>query len=161
MNKGGGIGVGSASIVLVFAVLCLSVFSLITLVIADNSKALADSEVKLVTGYYEADAAAQRILTEILASDTIPGTAFGVDIVSEWDGDQDAYTVRYICPVPNSERYLHVELAIRTDSYEILNWRMRDDSEWKADEGWDVWIPDDGWDMWPDFGDFDDSEIPT
>ena len=53
--KNGGIGVGSASIVLVFAVLCLTVFSLITLVVAGNDKVLVDAGAKLVTAYYEAD----------------------------------------------------------------------------------------------------------
>jgi len=40
-----GIGVGSASIVLVFAILCLTIFSLITYVVAGNEKALVDAKV--------------------------------------------------------------------------------------------------------------------
>jgi hypothetical protein len=163
MNKGSGIGVGSSSIILVFAVLCLSVFSLITLVVAENSKALADSEYYLVTGYYETDAAAKRVLTEVLATGIPPETALGVDIDSEWDGLRDAYVVRYICPFPASERYqnverfLHVEVALGIDSYEILRWQMRDESEWVADQGMNVWIPDEGeFGFWPDLDDFGD-----
>ena len=51
MNKSG-IGIGSASVVLVFAVLCLTIFALISYTAAINDKALTEVEVRLVKGYY-------------------------------------------------------------------------------------------------------------
>jgi len=148
MNKGSGVGVGSASIVLVFAVLCLSVFSLITFVIAGNSKTLSETEARLVTGYYEADALAERIIHEIIKAEITPESVMGIDIVSEWAWEQDAYLIRFLCPISGGERYLHVQIALNFDNYEILSWRMRNDSEWTTDDGLNVWLPDDSFDIW-------------
>jgi len=154
MNKGGGggVGVGSASIVLVFAVLCLSVFSLITFVVAGNSKALVDTEARLVKGYYEADLLAERILTEIIGSYIIPDNILGVDIDVTWDWEADADIVQYVCQLPESEKWLYVRLAIYMDSYEIQSWRMWDTGEWEVDEGMNIWLgPEDETDIWLQF----------
>jgi len=161
MNKGGGIGVGSASIVLVFAVLCLSVFSLITFVVAGNSKALVETQSRMVVGYYEADAVAERIIAEILESDPIPETLHGVEIESEWAWELDAQIVRFSSPVSEEGKILHVTLAIYYDSYEILGWRMRHEGDWEIDDGLNVWLPDDGLDVWLGLeGDDDEVWLP-
>jgi len=149
MNKGSGVGVGSASIVLVFSVLCLSIFSLITFVVSINSKALADIEARLVEGYYEADLLAERILAEIIDAEYIPENIFGVEINYYWDWERDADIVQYVCPLTGSEKWLYVKLAFYIDSYEILSWRMWDTGDWVIDEGLNVWLgPDDETDVW-------------
>ena len=148
MNRGSGTGVGSASIVLIFAVLCLTVFSLIAFVVAGNSKSITDSEAKLVIGYYEADALAERIVAEILeAPYSIHETVLGVDVETSWDWMTDTQTIRFLCPVSGSEKSLYVNLAMRYGYCEILSWRMWDEGEWEADVGLNVWLPDDGFDV--------------
>ena len=149
MNKGSGVGVGSASIVLVFAVLCLSVFSLITFVVAGNSKTLAEAESHLVAGYYEADLLAERILAEIMNVEYIPENIMGVDIDVYWDWELDADIVQYVCPLPGSEKWLYVKIAFCIDSFEVLNWRMWDTGDWVVDEGLNVWLgPEDETNAW-------------
>jgi len=149
MNKGSGVGVGSASMVLVFAVLCLSVFSLITFMVAINSKALADTEARLVEGYYEADLLAERILAEIIDAEYIPDNILGVDIGIFWDWEHDADIVQYVCPLPGSEKWLYVKLAFYIDSYDVLSWRMWDTGDWVIDEGFNVWFgPEDETNAW-------------
>ena len=145
MNKGG-MGVGSASIVLVFAVLCLTVFSLITLVVARNNKALADAEASLVTGYYKADTLAERILAGILEAGAMPDTVNGVEIDISWDMARDADVASYICPISDIKE-LYVRLAIHEDSVEILNWQMLDIGEWEYDSSLGVWLGEDIFDM--------------
>ena len=137
MNNGG-IGVGSASIVLVFAVLCLTVFTLITFVVAGNDKALVDAEAQLVKGYYEADALAELILSEVLESETIPAAIRGIDINSGRDLDIGADVIYFFCPI-SDKKELYVRLAIREDTFDILSWRMRDIGEWTIDESLNVW----------------------
>jgi len=137
MNKGG-IGVGSASIVLVFAVLCLTVFSLITYVVASNDKALVEAEARLVKGYYEADALAELVVAEILDSDVIPLSLHGINIEAEWDMWLDADVVEFTCPV-SERKALYVRLAVRQDSYDVLVWRMYDTDEWNFDDRINVW----------------------
>jgi len=145
MNKGSGVGVGSASIVLVFAVLCLAVFSLITFVVAGNGKVLVDAEAKLVTEYYEADVLAERIVAEIINSAFIPDSVHGIDIEQTWVWEMDSYVMRFFCPLADSSKSLYVKMAMGWDSYEILTWRMWDEGEWAPDEGMNVWLgPEDG-----------------
>ena len=137
MNKSG-VGVGSASIVLVFAVLCLTVFSLITYVVAVNDKALVDAKVGLVTGYYEADALAEQILAEILAAEDIRSTVLGVDINTRFDENLGVETTYFFCHISDIKA-LYVRLVIRDDSYDILNWRMYDTDDWIFDDSINVW----------------------
>ena len=137
MNKSG-IGVGSASIVLVFAVLCLTIFSLITYVIAGNDRALVDAKVRLSTGYYEADILAEQILMDILTADVVPATSRGVDIQTKWDEDLGIETTYFFCPI-NEIKSLYVNLALRGDSFDILSWRMYDTDNWMIDDSINVW----------------------
>ena len=159
MNKGG-IGVGSASIVLVFSVLCLTIFALIAFIVAGNSKALVDAESRLVIGFYETDALAEQILAELSESDTVPPSIQGVEMQVVFDYLLGADVVEFSCPVlytcPVKERdtcamqdtcpthdtgnLLHVRVLFTDDSYQILSWRMGDDSEWLIDDALNVWI---------------------
>ena len=137
MNKSG-IGIGSASVALVFAVLCLAVFSLISYTAAGNDKVLTDVEVGLVKKYYEADTLAECILAEILAADTIPAYVRGVKISAQWDWEMTAETAEFSCIVSDGKE-LYVRVAFYGDSYDILSWRMRDTREWTIDSDLPVW----------------------
>jgi hypothetical protein len=137
MGKGG-IGVGSASIVLIFAVLCLTIFSLITFMVAGNDKALADVRVELVTGYYEADALAELILAELMSAETVPASIQGIDINIGWDDTLDTETLFYFCPISDIKA-LYVSLVIRDNSFDILSWRLYSIDEWEFDTSINIW----------------------
>ena len=142
MNKGGGMGGGSASIILIFAVLCLTVFTLIAFVVSGNEKALVDTEVNLVKSYYEADALAERILTEILESVTKPESVEGITIDYWTDLSSGADMATWSCPFED-DKELFVSLAFNNDSYNILNWKMRNTGRWEIDDSLDLWLGDD------------------
>jgi len=137
MNKAG-IGVGSASIVLVFAVLCLTIFSLITYVVAGNEKAMVDARAELVINYYEADALAEYILHEILTADTIPTTIQGVEIHIRWDETLNAKTIYFFCDI-SEIKVLYVNILLQEDTFDILSWRMYATDDWKFDDTINVW----------------------
>ena len=142
MNKGGGgVGIGSASIVLVFAVLCLTVFSLITFIVAGNDKALVAAEAQLVIAYYEADTLAEQIIAEIISAKTIPASVLGIDIETDWDMDADAEVAFFYCPISESKA-LYVRVDISDETYGILSWKMRDTDEWAYDDTLDLWPGD-------------------
>lgn len=133
MNRGG-IGFGSASIALVFAVLCLTIFTLIAFTSAKNDKALADAEVSLATGYYEADMLAEYILAELLETDPVPDTIRGVEITSHRGTNE----VEFSCRISDSKE-LYVKVVLHDASYDILSWRMRDIGQWDSDVGLPIW----------------------
>ena len=140
MNKTG-IGVGSASIMLVFTGLCLTVFSLISYTVASNDKILVDAEAQLVINYYEADARAEYILAEILQADAIPDSIDGTEIKIDRDSAHEADVVGFFYPITDAVGLL-VEASIYEDSFSILSWRMWNTGQWVADESLNVWQGD-------------------
>ena len=137
MNRG---GVGSASIVLVFAVLCLTIFTVISYVSAMTERNLIESEVRLVKAYYVADTLAERVLGEILAlageREEIPEIILGVEIEAYWD--EELVEVSFSCAISDTTE-LYTVVAIRGDEYEILTWKIRPTVEWESDDRLDVW----------------------
>lgn len=138
MGKGG-IGVGSASIVLVFAVLCLTIFSLITFVVAGNDKALVEAKAEMVTGYYKADALAEQIFVDLLALDSMPEVKHGVEIHTGWDEELGIETTYFYSPI-SEDKALFVNFTVNNDgTYYILSWRMHDMYEWQYDGSINIW----------------------
>ena len=143
MNKGG-MGVGSSSIMLIFSVLCLAVFSLISLSVAGNDKALVDTEAKLITGYYKADELAERILTTLIASGgTLPDEVLGVKIDYEKTEDSSQEIATYQCPISDIKE-LVVKAAVHKDStaFDIIMWKMVNTDDWVIDDSMPVWSGD-------------------
>ena len=135
MSRG---GIGSASIVLVFAVLCMAIFTAISFVSALTEQSLIEAELRMVTAYHAADTLAEQVLAEILAAEETPESVLGVEIYSYWDWDIFAERVYFVTNISETKE-LFVEVAIGEDGYEILNWRMYNIGEWEADERLNVW----------------------
>lgn len=136
MNNKSGLGVGSASIILVFAVLCLTIFALISFTAANVDRSMSEISLKTAKEYYEADTLAECILAEILEAEIMPETVRGVDIITEWDAFADY--VMFSCPVSETKS-LFVKVAMYIDSYDIIAWQMQEAGEWETDGGLSVW----------------------
>ena len=137
MNSGG-LGVGSASIILIFAVLCLTVFSLITFYVAENDKALVDAKAEAVVSFYEADARAEAVVAEIMSSDTLPATINGVSIHSEIMQESMMEIIYFMTQISNISA-LYVSLTHSDNSFNILSWKMVITDEWNIDDSLNVW----------------------
>jgi len=131
-------GLGSASIVLVFAVLCLSIFATIAYVSALTDETLITAEVQLVSAYYRADTLAEQILEVILSAQLIPDNINGIEITSYWDWELMAEIVSFALPILDTH-VLCISVAINSGSYDILTWRMRDITNWQTDDRLHVW----------------------
>jgi hypothetical protein len=141
-KQSGATGIGSASLVLMFTVLSLAILAIISYTAANREKALADAEAALVTGYYEADLAAEQVVAEILAGDAIPETALGVAITQGWDDGYQADTAEFVCPI-SDKKELHVKIAVGDESgaYNVITWQMRDTVMWQPDDSeLPVWL---------------------
>ena len=134
----GGMGVGSASVILIFAVLCLTIFALISLSSAKSDKALAETSVTLVKAYYEADTLAEYILADIMTGG-LRDTVRGVEITVGFDMDLFADTISFEIPVA-PDRVLHVSAAFGFDGAEVLSWSIRDLRGWSdVEDGLPIW----------------------
>lgn len=110
---------GAASLMVIFAVLCLAVFAVLSL-----STALADSRLEQtaadnVLKYYAADAAAEEYLAELRA---------------------EGKNGEYDCSIPVSDtQLLSVRVRIDENGYMILKWQLEYSADWEADESLNVW----------------------
>lgn len=118
--------VGGSSLIVMFAVLCLTVFALLGLSTAQANMRLSDAAADAVTGYYEADCAAEAILAEI-RSGNIPE---GVTVIDS------SKTYSYSCPISETQ-VLCVEVC--ADSFKIVRWQAVSAAGREIDESIDVW----------------------
>ena len=128
MSRG---GTGSASIVLVFAVLGLAIFTIISYMSALTTQTLIHAEVVSVQQFYAADVNAEKILAEILAADETPLYIGDIEIIAEWDWDTLSEIVSFVYPLSDT-RVLHVAAAIDGDWHEILSWRVHEINDWET-----------------------------
>ncbi len=134
-----GMGLGAASLLLIFAVLCLAVFSLLTLSTVNRNSALTQKRVEAMTAFYAADNAAIELaatLREATARGEIPTRIGDVEIRDEGQG-----IYSYSCRI-DGRRALAVTLRLSDDGMEILAWRETDLENWTPDDRLKVWEGD-------------------
>lgn len=130
--------VGGISLLVVFAVLCLTVFALLALTTVQADKRLADASARAVSDYYAADCAAQEILARLRRGEQPEG----VEILNRL-GD-GIYTAHYTVPISGTqELQVEVELTERWADYDwhyqVVRWQAVPTAEWEGDESLDVW----------------------
>ena len=118
--------VGGSSLLVIFAVLCLTIFALLSLSTVQADRRMAEASYRAVQGYYEADTEAEYILAKLRQGD-LPDNVI-----------KEGNLYRYACQVSDTQA-LEVEVQLTEDSYRILRWQLVSTIEWEADEGLDVW----------------------
>ena len=119
--------VGGSSLLVIFAVLCLTVFALLGLSGVQAGGRLSDASAQAVTAYYEADCRAEEILSA-LRQGTVPE---GVE--QEEDG-----VYAYTCPISDTQA-LEVRVRVNGADWTVLRWQAVSTARWEADESLDLW----------------------
>ncbi len=117
--------VGGTSLLLIFSVLCLTVFAVLSLSTAKAGDQLSLSSEQSVLEYYAADTEAEEILATLRRGDYVDGV------------EEEDSVYSYSCPV-NERTSLFVEVRIDGTEYEILRWQTAVE-ESMIEENWDVW----------------------
>lgn len=126
-KKNSGISaIGISSLLVIFAVLCLTVFALLTVSTAKSTQLLSDNALSAAKGYYMADSAAEKTLAELRAG-KMPAE------VTE-QGGKFCYAHRI-----SATQLLAVEVLIDDKGYEILRWQAISTADWQADDRLPVW----------------------
>lgn len=123
---------GGTSLMVIFSVLCLTIFALMSLSTAKVGDQLSDSMQNAVKAYYAADNEAEKTLAALRQGEYLPE-------VEEADG-----ICSYRCPI-NERANLHVAVEMEGDSYTVLQWQaVVDDSMiMETQELWDGFpLPD-------------------
>lgn len=138
MNGRKSLGIGSVSLILVFCVLCLTVFALLTLSCARTEYNLAEKLAQSTESYYTADTRAALALADAEAALGLgesPNTAQGLEIACRQG--EGAFEVSFLSPI-DENRAISVLALYRDGETEILEWREISTGDWTPDEGLDV-----------------------
>lgn len=132
-----GAGIGSASLILIFSVLCLTVFALLTLSESNREKALTEKFASSVENYYSADSAAVEVARKLhtaVDNGEILSEINNIPIYSDGNG-----TFSYFCPIDDN-RSIAVKLRNVNGEFEIIAWNETDTENWVPDEQLNVWM---------------------
>ena len=127
--------VGGVSLLVVFAVLCLTIFALLSLTTVQADVRLADASAQAVEDYYAADLEAQRVFACLRMDAGVP---VNVEL-TEGEGAEGSMVARYAVPLSDTQA-LQVELAYQADAgWTVLRWQAAPLGEWESDETIELW----------------------
>ena len=106
--------VGGSSLLVIFAVLCLTVFALLGLTTVRADGRLSQAGADAVAAYYEADTQAEEIFARLRAGE------FPENVMACACGGVEGYT--YTCPISDTQQ-LVVELHRQGDNWTVLRWQ--------------------------------------
>lgn len=121
--------VGGSSLLVIFAVLCLTVFALLGLSTVKANSRLSDASAEAVAAYYAADCQAEEIFARLRSGEMPEGVA------------ADGNTYFYTCPISDTQA-LQVELTETDGVWSVLEWRAVSTAEWQPDTLLDLWDGD-------------------
>lgn len=122
--------VGGSSLLVIFSVLCFSVFSMLVLATVKADERLADDSYEAVTSYYQADCEAERILGKLRAG-----------IVEDGVVQKENYYA-YQCTVSETQS-LSVIVEVVGDEYQINQWKLEGTAAWEPEQYLDLLDVDD------------------
>ena len=102
--------VGGSSLLMIFAILCLTVFTLLTLSTVNAGRRLSNISADAVSAYYSADLEAEQIFAQLRLGE-LPDSVEAEDSV-----------YRYTCAISDTQ-FLAVELHFENDEWNILRWQ--------------------------------------
>ncbi len=146
------VNIGLTSLILIFIILCLATFSLLSLSSARGDQSLALRSAQAVAEYYRADAEGEKWLKQadtILQKETVAGTmsqeeikTLAGNVASELGCNVDEET-GYISTDISMERgqALHIDLALTGDEnrYKVRSWYVYDSGNYEIDDSMPVW----------------------
>ena len=141
-RKSSGINIGSASIIMVFSVVCLTVFAVLSLVTANSEYNLAVKSTDVIKNYYAADAAANEKLAELKSAadsnDTAALNSKAKELDINCEDKPEGIAVNFSQKVSDSQELL-VDAVYQNGEYKINEWRLSPTKDWKPDEGMQFW----------------------
>lgn len=118
--------VGGASLLVVFAVLCLTIFALLSLSTVQADNRLSQASANAVSSYYRADCRAQEILAQLRSGVLLPDVSAEGNVYS------------YACPISETQT-LSVQVRLTDTEYRILSWKTVTTDKWETDNRLPVW----------------------
>lgn len=135
----GGTHLGSATLVMLFSVICLTIFAVLAVVTANNSWTLAEKSADAVTNYYAADSIAIEICNQITTTYQAENQLIapeGYDCQLEELANETRLS--YWVAIDDNQS-LWVELVASQGTIQIAHWQVAYTGTWSADQTITVW----------------------
>lgn len=116
--------IGGSSLLIIFAVLCLTVFALLGLSTVHANKRLSDISIQAVSDYYAADTQAEQILAALRTGEIPEGVSREGDVFS------------YACPISETQE---LQVQVHSGDWKVLRWQSVSVTDWQADESLNLW----------------------
>ena len=110
------IAVGGSSLLVIFSVLCMTVFAMLSLSTAQAEKRMAEAAHRKIISYYEADLQAQAVFARLRSGEMVPEVL------------QNGQEYHYAVPFSNNQT-LEVTLRRIGDDWGVLQWQTVSDPE--------------------------------
>ncbi len=118
--------VGGSSLLVIFVVLCLTAFAMLSLSAVQADGRLSEASADAVRAYYTADCEAEEILAQLRAG-VVPE---GVTV----QGNR----YQYECPVSETQT-LFAEVEVKDGAYRVLRWQTKATAQWETEDRLQVW----------------------
>ena len=118
--------VGGSSLLVMFAVLCLTVFALLGLSTVQAGGRLSQTTAQAVSAYYQADCQAEEVFARLRSGELPAGVTRTHDVYS------------YTCPISDTQQ-LCVTLQKQGGDWAVLRWQAESIVDWEADDGLELW----------------------
>lgn len=142
------VNIGISSLILIFTVLCLSTFGLLSLSSARGELKLAQRSGEAVRGYYEADNKGQEWISqvdEVLMEEMGKGvdpSRYGIRLKERLGSQYDGQAGRITTDIPMDRgQSLHIELALEggPERFRIASYYVYNSQEYGIDQSVPVW----------------------
>lgn len=134
-RRSSGINVGGASIIMVFSILCLTIFSVLTLITANSENTLAQKSADEVSAYYAADSKSVDKLAQIKSVvanqsslEGISSAASALKTATVINGN--TLYISYSEKI-NKGQDLSVKLSTDGSKIKVIDWKVVNTSNWE------------------------------
>ncbi len=142
-----GISFGTVSIIVIFSVLCLSIFAVLSLSLALSEKKLAHKTADAYTAFWQAEYAATNQINAIHALYAKTGNLAqfleeAKELGAEVTIDGQTTTIATVTPV-DANRQLEIQLTLNTQEQNkklaVTRWQVVNTGPWTPDESIQIW----------------------
>ena len=141
MDKRSAPAVGASSLLVIFAVLCLTVFAMLSLSTVQADKRLSDASTAAALAYYAADTEAERIFALLRGGELPDGVTVTTYAAPAEGVDIRGSIYSYTCTISETQD-LQVELAEQDGVWTVVRWQAVSTTEWEADDSIEIWDGD-------------------
>lgn len=139
MKRGGGVS-GAVSLVMIFCVLCLAVFAVLTLATADRERVFSELTAQRAAEYYEADRRAVELVAAMCSGGALDGEILVTSIQMDTP-EGPAEEASFSIPAGENQS-LEVRVLLRGGEAEVLSWRTVYTGSWEVDNTITLWDGD-------------------